>query len=234
MASGITNKDELLRFIRERDVKIINLWFVDILGMLKSFGITPHQLDEAIDEGLGFDGSSVEGFARIYESDLIAVPDLGTFELLPWKIGGQLHARMMCDVLNPDRRPYEGDPRNVLRRVLGRAKELGYTMNVGPELEYFYLKGHDDPSALDHAGEGVVDEIGGDAAQRAGAPGGQAAGDGVGLIAELVDGGLDARAGLTGDVVPVVDDAGDRLPGDTGHVGDVVDGDSSTPHWASW
>ena len=90
MANGIMNKEDLLRFVRDKDVKIIHLWFTDILGMLKSFGITPHQLEEALDEGLGFDGSSVEGFARIYESDLIAIPDISTFQLLPWKIDGQL------------------------------------------------------------------------------------------------------------------------------------------------
>jgi glutamine synthetase len=152
----------VLRFIKDQDVKIINLWFVDILGQVKSFGITPHQLDEALSEGLGFDGSSVEGFARIYESDLIAVPDLDTLQLLPWKIDGQLHARMICDILNPDRTPYEGDPRHVLRRNLDYAKELGFTLNVGPELEYFYLKSPEDPTLLDYAGyfDLVPDELG--------------------------------------------------------------------------
>ncbi len=152
MGNGIESKEDLLRFIEERDIKIVNLWFVDILGMLKSFGITPRQLEEALDEGLGFDGSSVEGFARIYESDLIAIPDLTTFEILPWAINGHPSARMICDILNPDRTPYEGDPRYVLRRNLERAKELGYTMNVGPELEYFYLKGEEEPLVLDCAG----------------------------------------------------------------------------------
>lgn len=162
MTRGVSTREELQRFIRDNEVKIINLWFVDILGMLKSFGITPHQLDEAIDEGLGFDGSSVEGFARIHESDLIAVPDLDTFELLPWKVGGQTHARMICNILNPDRTPYAGDPRHVLNRTLSHAKELGYSMKVGPELEYFYLKAHDDPCALDHAGyfDQVPDDLG--------------------------------------------------------------------------
>jgi glutamine synthetase len=162
MAHGIVTKEDLLRFVAEHDVKIINLWFVDILGMLKSFGITPNQLEEAIQEGLGFDGSSVEGFARIYESDLIAVPDIETFQLLPWRIDGHLHARMICDVMNPDRTPYAGDPRHVLRRNLEKAKKLGFEFNVGPELEYFYLKGYDNPSVLDHAGyfDLVPDDIG--------------------------------------------------------------------------
>jgi glutamine synthetase len=162
MAHGIVTKEDLMRFITDHDVKIINLWFVDILGMLKSFGMTPHQLEEAMTEGLGFDGSSVEGFARIYESDLIAIPDVKTFELLPWKIDGHLHARMICDIQNPDGTPYAGDPRYVLRRNLERAKELGYTMNVGPELEYFYLKSADDPLTLDRAGyfDLIPDDLG--------------------------------------------------------------------------
>jgi glutamine synthetase len=162
MAHGIVTKEDLLRFITEHDVKIVNLWFVDILGMLKSFGITPNQLEEALGEGLGFDGSSVEGFARIFESDLIAAPDIETFQVLPWRIDGQLHARMICDIRNPDLTPYAGDPRHVLRRNLDKAKRLGFTFNVGPELEYFYLKGHDDPHTLDHAGyfDLVPDDLG--------------------------------------------------------------------------
>ncbi len=162
MAHGIMTKQDLLRFTAEHDIKIINLWFVDILGILKSFGITPSQLEEALNEGLGFDGSSVEGFARIYESDLIAIPDIETFQLLPWQIDGGLHARMICDIRHPDGTPYEGDPRHVLRRNLEKAKALGYTMNVGPELEYFYLKAHDDPRPIDRAGyfDLVPDDVG--------------------------------------------------------------------------
>lgn len=162
MNDRIKTKEELLRFIDEHDVKIVNLWFTDILGMLKSFGITPHQLKEALDEGLGFDGSSVEGFARIYESDLIAVPDVSTFQLLPWKIDGHLHARMMCDILNPDGTPYPGDPRQVLRRNLQKAKEMGFDFNVGPELEYFYFKSNKEAEILDQAGyfDLVPDDLG--------------------------------------------------------------------------
>lgn len=162
MTDRIKTKEDLLRFIEEHDVKLVNLWFTDILGMLKSFGITPHQLKEALDEGLGFDGSSVEGFARIYESDLIAVPDISTFQLLPWKIDGHLHARMMCDILNPDGTPYPGDPRQVLRRNLQKAREMGFEFNVGPELEYFYFKSNSDPQILDQAGyfDLVPDDLG--------------------------------------------------------------------------
>ncbi len=142
----------LLRSVKERDVKIIHLWFTDILGRLKSFGITPSQLEEALEEGLGFDGSSVEGFARIHESDLIAAPDPSTFQFLPWKMDGQTAARMICDVRNPDGTPYEGDPRGALKRVLERAAAEGYTVYVGPEMEYFYLVGSDRPEVIDRAG----------------------------------------------------------------------------------
>jgi glutamine synthetase len=163
MGHGVKNKEDLLAFVKEHDVQIIHLWFVDILGMLKSFGITQHQLEEALDEGLGFDGSSVEGFARIYESDLIALPDISTFEFLP-DTNGRKTARMICDVQNPDRTPYAGDPRYVLRRNLEKARQLGYTMNVGPELEFFYFKSNDATEVLDHAGyfDLVPDDVGTD------------------------------------------------------------------------
>ncbi len=162
MASEVRTKEDVFRKLKEHDVKIINLWFVDILGMLKSFGIPPVQVEEALEEGLGFDGSSVEGFARIYESDLIAIADPTTFQILPWKFDGQTHARMMCDILNPDRTPYAGDPRHILRRNLMKARDLGYSLNVGPELEYFYLKSPEDPKAMDRAGyfDQIPDDIG--------------------------------------------------------------------------
>ncbi len=152
MTNGVTTKEDVRRLVDAHDVKIINLWFVDILGMLKSFGILPAQLDEALEEGLGFDGSSVEGFARIYESDLVAVPDPATFRILPWKVDGQTHARMICDIQNPDRTPYAGDPRWVLRRNLKKAADLGFIFYTGPELEYFYLKSPGEPQLLDRAG----------------------------------------------------------------------------------
>ncbi len=166
--NGLSTKADLLRFVQEQDVRIIHLWFTDILGMLKSFGITPAQLEEALDEGLGFDGSSVEGFARIYESDLIAVPDVSTFQLLPWKVDGQTAGRMICNIQNPDRTPYEGDPRWVLRRALERAKQEGFAFYVGPELEYFYLAGPTEPEPLDRAGyfDLIPDDLGTELRQR--------------------------------------------------------------------
>ncbi|MBD3337207.1 MAG: type I glutamate--ammonia ligase [Candidatus Eisenbacteria bacterium] len=153
---------DLLRFVKEEEVGIINLWFTDILGVLKSFGITANQLEEALEEGLGFDGSSVEGFARIYESDLVALPDISTFQLLPWTKDGHKAARIFCDVLNPDRSPYEADPRYVLRRNLQRAADKGFTCYVGPELEYFYFRSAAQAEILDQVGyfDLIADDLG--------------------------------------------------------------------------
>ncbi len=160
--NGVTTKSELMQVIRDREIGIIYLWFTDILGMLKSFGITPRQLEEAVDEGLGFDGSSVEGFARIYESDLIAFPDISTFQILPWEVDGQGAARMICNIQNPDGTPYDGDPRYVLRRAVEAAAKEGYEMFVGPELEYFYFTDSENPQIVDRAGyfDLVPDDLG--------------------------------------------------------------------------
>ncbi len=125
--------------VKDLDVAFIRLWFTDVLGFLKSFAVTPDELDTALDEGMGFDGSSIEGFARIEESDMIARPDPSTFAILPWRPQDGAVARMICDVVRPDGTPYEGDPRYALRRMLKRAADKGYTLYVGPELEYFYF-----------------------------------------------------------------------------------------------
>jgi glutamine synthetase len=131
----------VLKTAKEHDVKFIRLWFTDILGMLKSFAITVEELEGALQEGMGFDGSSIEGFARIDESDMVALPDPDTFDLLPWRPREhRAVARMFCDILRPGGQPFEGDPRFVLKRNLKRAADLGYTYYVGPELEYFYFK----------------------------------------------------------------------------------------------
>ncbi len=131
----------VLKTSKEHDVKFIRLWFTDILGMLKSFAITVEELEGALQEGMGFDGSSIEGFARIDESDMVAMPDPDTFDLLPWRPREhRAVARMFCDILKPGGQPFEGDPRFVLKRNLKRAADLGYTYYVGPELEYFYFK----------------------------------------------------------------------------------------------
>ena len=134
------DKDYVLRMAKEMHVKFIRLWFTDILGFLKSFAITVEELEQALEEGVGFDGSSIEGFARIDESDMIAMPDPNTFCLLPWRPKENAVARMFCDILTPEGKPYEGDPRYVLKRNLMRAARMGYTYYVGPELEFFYVQ----------------------------------------------------------------------------------------------
>lgn len=148
------NKDYVLNAAKERQVKFIRLWFTDILGFLKSVAIPVEQLEEALDGGVGFDGSSVEGFARIDESDKIAMPDPNTFQILPFRPQGEQGvARMFCDILEPSGRPYEGDPRQVLKRNLKQAADLGYTFYVSPELEYFYFKRPEPPlEGLDQGG----------------------------------------------------------------------------------
>jgi len=146
-------KEYVLKATKEHDVKFINLWFTDILGFLKSFSITVEELEGAIEEGMGFDGSSIEGFARIDESDMVAFPDTDTFQLLPWR-PREHHAvaRMFCDILLPGGEPFQGDPRYILKRNLKRAADLGYTFYVGPELEYFYFKDSQGTEALDQGG----------------------------------------------------------------------------------
>ncbi len=148
------DKEYVLKQVKEQNVKFIRLWFTDVLGFLKSFSILPAELEDAFDEGMGFDGSSIEGFARIEESDVIAKPDPNTFVILPWRVSDGMNvARMFCDILNPDGTPYEGDPRYVLKRNLKKAADMGYTLYVGPELEYFYFKSSEGkPQTLDHGG----------------------------------------------------------------------------------
>jgi glutamine synthetase len=149
----VRKKEALLKKARDHDVKFIRLWFTDILGFLKSFAITVEELEGAIEEGMGFDGSSIEGFARIDESDMIARPDLNTFRLLPWRPREhRAVARMFCDILKPGGEPFDGDPRYVLKKNLKRAADLGYTFNVGPELEYFYFRDSDGTEPLDQGG----------------------------------------------------------------------------------
>jgi glutamine synthetase len=133
-------KEQVLQKAKEHDVRFIRLWFTDILGFLKSFTITSEQLEDALENGAGFDGSSIEGFVRVEESDMVAMPDPSTFQLLPWRPKEHAVARMFCDILRPGGQPFEGDPRYILKRNLKRAADMGYTLYVGPELEYFYFK----------------------------------------------------------------------------------------------
>ena len=159
---SLKSVEDVIKFCEERGVEMIHLWFVDILGQLKSVGITLRVLEDALREGVGIDGSSVEGFARIYESDLIAMPDVATFQLLPWKVNGEHVGRIICDIQNPDGTPYAGDTRHVLKRTLKKIEKQGMTFYVGPELEYFYFKGVHDRTLLDSAGyfDQVPDDIG--------------------------------------------------------------------------
>ncbi|TFG38503.1 MAG: glutamine synthetase [Syntrophobacterales bacterium] len=147
------DKEYVLKQMKEKKVEFIRLWFTDVLGFLKSFSISPRELELAFEEGMGFDGSSIEGFARIEESDMVAMPDPTSFVLLPWRSNGEENvARMFCDIMKPDGTPYEGDPRYALKRNLKKAADMGYVMNVGPELEFFYFKNAEGTEILDRGG----------------------------------------------------------------------------------
>lgn len=143
----------VLEATRKNNVQFVRLWFTDVLGFLKSFAITVDELEGALKDGMGFDGSSIEGYARIHESDMVAMPDPGTFAILPWRShdSGNV-ARMFCDVLNPDGTPYCGDPRYALKRNLEKAAAKGYTFYAGPELEFFLFKDSKGCETLDEGG----------------------------------------------------------------------------------
>ncbi|MBU1121923.1 MAG: glutamine synthetase family protein [Candidatus Omnitrophota bacterium] len=146
-------KQDILKLVKENDVKFIRLWFTDLLGQVKSFSMTEGELEGALERGMGFDGSSITGYQDIEESDMIAMPDPDTFSLLPWRPKEKAVARMICNVLNPDKTPYEGDPRYVLKRALARAKDMGYDhFYIGPELEFFYFKNDEGTQVLDKGG----------------------------------------------------------------------------------
>jgi glutamine synthetase len=151
MADKLT-KEDVLKIVEDKQIKFIRFWFTDVLGFLKSFAVTPAELEGAFEEGMGFDGSSIDGFARIQESDMVAWPDPATFTLLPWRAGAGGTARMFCDIKQPNGEPFDGDPRNVLRKVVEKAEKLGYTMYVGPELEFFYFKDSCGTEVLDRGG----------------------------------------------------------------------------------
>jgi glutamine synthetase len=139
--------------IEKEGIEFVLLWFTDIEGHLKSFAVTPSEIEAALDDGMGFDGSSITGFNAIEESDMVAIPDPETFQLMPWKEGETRVARMICDIVTPDGNPYEGDPRYVLRRALERMAALGFdTFNVGPELEYFLFRDDKGTETLDEGG----------------------------------------------------------------------------------
>jgi glutamine synthetase len=150
---GMDNQiDYVLRTVEERGVRFVRLWFTDVLGFLKSFAITPAELEVALEEGMTFDGSSIEGYTRVQEADMLAQPDPGTFEIVPWRGDDTPVARMFCDVHHLSGEPFEGDPRYVLKRNLERARDKGFTFYAGPEIEYFYFESAEAPVPLDHAG----------------------------------------------------------------------------------
>lgn len=146
------DQDFTLKTIKTRDVHFVRFWFTDVLGRLKSFAVIPSELETAFEDGMGFDGNSVDGFGSPEEADMLACPDASTFQILPWRPASNAVGRMFCDVRTPDGVPFEGDPRHVLRRVCERTAEAGYVLNVGPELEFFYFASKDAPQPLDNGG----------------------------------------------------------------------------------
>lgn len=146
------NIDYVLRSVEQRDIRFVRLWFVDILGRLKNFAISPEDLEVAFEEGIGFDGSAIEGFATPEEADMLAFPDASTFQILPWRPSHNGVARVFCDVCTPDRKPFAGDPRDALRRMFYKGEKAGYLLNVGAELEYYYFPDEHTPEPLDNVG----------------------------------------------------------------------------------
>jgi glutamine synthetase len=146
------NADDVMKAVKDYNVSFIQYWFLDILGTLKSFQITPSELEASFEEGMGFDGSSILGFCRIDESDMVAMPDPTTFQICSWRPAEKPVARMFCDVVNPDGTPFEADSRYVLKKVMAQAAEKGYTFYVGPELEFFLFADDQDTETLDAGG----------------------------------------------------------------------------------
>jgi glutamine synthetase len=145
-------REDVLRLIDEAGVRYIRLCFTDILGKIKGMTLTRPEIEQVLEEGQGFDGSSIEGFARIDESDLMAMPDPLTFRIIPWEISGEKVAMLFCDIQNPDGTPYEGDPRWVLKRTLKKIEKKDWTFYVGPEIEYFYFENDRETGILDRSG----------------------------------------------------------------------------------
>ena len=147
-------RDYVLRTVEERGVRLIRLWFTDVLGNLKSFAISPAELENALEDGMTFDGSSIDGFSRVQESDVLAIPDPNTFVMLPWADNKAPEARVFCDIYNLDGSPFGGDPRQVLRRNLQRAQAMGLDFLIAPDMEFFYFAPPENgqpPKPLDEA-----------------------------------------------------------------------------------
>lgn len=144
--------DFVMKTIKSRDVHFVRLWFTDVLGTMKSFAVSPSEIETAFSDGMGFDGSCIAGFSPAEESDMLAFPDPETFQVLPWRPADNAVARMFCDIRTPDGAAFEGDPRQVLRRMVDKAADAGYIFNVGPEVEYYYFKSADATEVLDNGG----------------------------------------------------------------------------------
>lgn len=142
-------QDFVLKTVKSRDVHFVRFWFTDVLGNMKSFAVVPNELYGAFADGMGFDGSCIEGFSKRQESDMLAYPDPSTFQVLPWRPESNAVGRMFCDIKMPDGTPFEGDPRHVLERVVQKATDAGFNYNVGPELEFFYFKSAEGTEVLD-------------------------------------------------------------------------------------
>ncbi|MCY4625288.1 MAG: glutamine synthetase family protein [Chloroflexi bacterium] len=154
--------DYVLHTAMEEDVKFIRLWFADILGNVKGIAITVEELEDALVRGVTFDGSSIQGFARDTEWDMVLLPDPTTFRILPWRPRQNAVARMFCDIMTPQSTPFDGDPRNVLKQSVLEASRLGLQFYVGPDIEFFYFRSPEDPSPVD--GGGYFDQTPGDVA----------------------------------------------------------------------
>lgn len=150
--TGSPDQDFVLKTIKSRDVHFVRFWFCDVLGRMKSFAVIPSELENAFEEGMGFDGSCVQGFSMESESDMLAYPEASTFQILPWRPERNAVARMFCSIRTPEGEPFEGDSRDVLKRIAARVEQMGYVMNVGPELEYFYFKDAEHTEVLDRGG----------------------------------------------------------------------------------
>src|SRR5215208_3981189 len=146
-------RKDVVKRIANEGVQSVLFWFTDIEGHLKSFAITPQEIESALDDGMGFDGSSITGFNAIEESDMVAIPDPSTFRIMPSREGEAVVGRMICDIVKPDGTPYEGDPRYMLRKALERMQSMGFdTFNIGPELEYFLFEDNKGTETLDEGG----------------------------------------------------------------------------------
>lgn len=146
------DQEYVLRTIKSRDVHFVRFWFTDVLGNMKSFAVSPNELQSAFEEGIGFDGSCIDGFAGVEEADMLAFPDASTFQILPWRPQTESVARMFCKIQTPSGNRAKGDSRHILAKVVDQARAMGYEPNLGPEVEFFYFKDHHSPTPLDQGG----------------------------------------------------------------------------------